>query len=448
MRALSEVKLSQGNHHSGWGADRIQSRSIVWSIVPDNEKRERKARWGLARLFIVGILCLHAVFFRSLWQRIEAGYPDFAVYYTAATILSEGLGHQLYVGHVQSDVQKRFTGQLPTRLGPLPYIHPPTEALLFVPLTWLPFREAFVLWDLLNIAMLFGVAFLLRSEVGALRLIPPWEFVLVSMAFFPVFESLLQGQDSILQLLFCVLAWKALQKNADVLAGCWFALGAFKFQLMVPIVLLFVVWKHRRVLLGFAAVSAVLALISIGLVGWQGLLHYPIFVLQIANTPSLGGVPPDFLPNLHGLIMGWPIHLSGVVGASAVALCSIGLFIFAAKKGGRAFGPGKCGVQFLLAIAVAELIGWQTNIHDNSLLILPLVLITDYCLRRVPQKSGNRFAPLYPALPILISPLWLILWLSIEHMNLMAIPLLWWGWKVGRELPQSGGIEIRVQPQA
>jgi len=420
----------------------------VRSIVPHNEKRERKGRWGLARLFIVGILCLHAVFFLSLWQRIEAGYPDFAVYYTAATILSEGLGHQLYVGHVQSDVQKRFTGQLPTRLGPLPYIHPPTEALIFVPLTWLPFREAFVLWDLLNIAMLFGVALLLRSDVGALCLIPPWEFVLGSIAFFPVFESLLQGQDSILQLLFCVLAWKALKKNTNVMAGCWFALGAFKFQLMLPIVLLFVIWKQRRVLIGFAAVSAVLALISVGLVGWQGLLHYPIYVLQIANTPSLGGVPPDFLPNLHGLIMGWPLHLSGVVGVVTIALSSIGLFIFAARKGGQAFGPGKSGWQFLLAIAVADLIGWQTNIHDFSLLVLPLVLITDYCLRTPQRKLGNRFAPMYPAVPILISPLWLILWLSIGHMNLMAIPLLWWVWKIGRVLPGSGQIEIKVQPQA
>jgi Glycosyltransferase family 87 len=420
----------------------------VRSILLNNEKRERNAGWGLARLFIVGMLCLHAVFFRSLWQRIEAGYPDFAVYYTAATILREGLGHQLYVGHVQSDVQKGFTGELPTRLGPLPYIHPPTEALIFVPLTWLPFREAFVLWDLLNIAMLFGVALLLRSEVGALRLIPPWEFVLGSIAFFPVFESLLQGQDSILQLLFCVLAWRAIEKKADVLAGCWFALGAFKFQLMIPIVLLFVIWKHRRVLIGFAAISVVLVLISVGLVGWQGLLHYPIFVLQIANMPSMGGVPPDFLPNLHGLIMGWPLHLSGMTEISAVAVSSIGLFIFVAKKGGKAFGPGKSGLQFLLAIAVADLIGWQTNIHDYSLLVLPLVLIADYCLRTAPQKPGSRFALLYPAVPILISPLWLILWLSVGHMNLMAIPLLWWVWKIGGEMPQPTKMEISVQPQS
>lgn len=389
------------------------------------------------RLFIVGMLCMHALFFIDLWPRIKRGYPDFVVYYTAATILRNGLGHELYVLRVQSEVQKRFTGELLSRPGPLPYIHPPAEALIFVPLTRLSFLHAYLLWGLLNIAILFGVAWLLRSEVSWLHLIPPWEFVLGSLAFFPVFESLLQGQDSILQLLFCGLAWKALNKRADLLAGCWFALGAFKFQFMLPIVLLIAIWKRKRVLIGFAGVSVVLALISVGLIGWQGLLHYPAFVLQIANTPSLGGVPPDFIPNLHGLVMGWPFHLPGRVGTAAIILSSVGLFLFVAGRGRKWPDLGSSAFHFSLAIAVSDLIGWQTNVHDFSLLVLPLALIADYCFRRPPRPQGDNFALLYPAAPMLISPLWLVLWLAVGHMNLMAVPLLWWVWEIGRKLPVS-----------
>jgi lipid-A-disaccharide synthase-like uncharacterized protein len=44
---------------------------------------------------------------------------------------------------------------------------------------------------------------------------------------------------------------------------------------------------------------------------------------------------------------------------------------------------------------------------------------------------------LYPAAPMLISPLWLVLWLAVGHMNLMAVPLLWWVWEIGRKLPVS-----------
>jgi hypothetical protein len=240
-----------------------------------------------------------------------------------------------------------------------------------------------------------------------------------------------------LQLLFCVLAWKALKKRADLLAGCWFALGAFKFQFILPIVLLIAIWKRKRVLIGFAEVSLVLALISVGLIGRQGLLHYPAFVLQIANAPSLGGVSPDFIPNLHGLVMGWPFHLPGAAGTAASILSSVGLFLFVAGRGRKWPGLGSGAFHFSLAIGVSDLIGWQTNVHDFSLLVLPLALIADYCFRRPPRQPGDNFALLYPAAPMLISPLWLVLWLAVGHMNLMAVPLLWWVWEIGRKLPVS-----------
>ena len=75
---------------------------------------------------------------------------------------------------------------------------------------------------------------------------------------------------------------------------------------------------------------------------------------------------------------------------------------------------------------------------------MPLVLIADYCWRTTPPQSPKRFALLYPAFPLLISYLWLVLWLVAGHMNLMAIPLLWWVWKLGRELPESAHVEISI----
>jgi hypothetical protein len=41
---------------------------------------------------------------------------------------------------------------------------------------------------------------------------------------------------------------------------------------------------------------------------------------------------------------------------------------------------------------------------------------------------------LLPVLPLLISPLWLVLWILKGDVNLMAIPLLWWVWEIGKEL--------------
>ena len=193
------------------------------------------------------MLVLHALFFVIQRQRIQRGYPDFTVFYTGGMVLRQGIGSQLYDPHTQYQVQQQFAGEINSRQGPLPYIHPPFEALFFLPLTLLPYHVAFVTWDVLNVIALFGVALLLRQNLDGLHAVPPWEFVLGFLAFFPVFATLLQGQDSILLLLLCALGFNALKRNSDFLAGGWFALGTFKFQLVIPLVLLLVFWKRKRV---------------------------------------------------------------------------------------------------------------------------------------------------------------------------------------------------------
>lgn len=398
-----------------------------------------KLRVRLLRIFIAGVLCLHLLFFVNLRERIKRGYPDFTVFYTAATILRDGLGHQLYDEHVQYEVQKTSVGQIPSRRGPLPYIHPPYEALVFLPLSWLPYPQAFAVWDVLNLGILFGVALLLRRSVNALRLIPPWEFVIASLAFFPVFDCFLQGQDSILLLLLCALGFNALKREADVLAGCWFALGVFKFQFIIPIVLLLVIWKRSRVAIGFTVVSALLVLISAGVTGWQSLLHYPAFVLGITKSPSTGGVAAGFAPNLRGLAQGL-LSFSTPLGSAAALISSIILFFFAAAKGREACGSKSLELQFSLAVTVSVLIAWQTNMHDVSLLVLPLVLIIDFCLHLLPQSQRKLF--LLPVLPLLISPLWIVLWLVGGMVNLMTIPLLWWVWEMGRAISRDQNVGL------
>jgi hypothetical protein len=146
--------------------------------------------------------------------------------------------------------------------------------------------------------------------------------------------------------------------------------------------------------------------------------------------------------------MGWPPPFPGVVGIALAALISVALFLFAARSGQKtvvpeALGPENLGpenlglqnldLQFSLAIVVAVLIAWQTNAHDLCLLILPLILVADYCARLILQAPA-KFATLLPVLPVLISPLWMVLWLVTAKVNLMAIPLLWWAWRIGKDL--------------
>src|SRR3984893_9693146 len=80
--------------------------------------------WRLVRLLTPAMLCLNLLFFLQFREGIGRGDPDFTVFYTAGTVLREGLGHQLYDRKVQYEAQQSFAGHSPYRRGafaqPLP----------------------------------------------------------------------------------------------------------------------------------------------------------------------------------------------------------------------------------------------------------------------------------------------------------------------------------------
>lgn len=386
--------------------------------------------------FVVAMLWLNMLFAHGYWEGTRRGLTDFSVLYTAGTILREGHGHQLYDRGLQYRVQEAFTGHVGFRRGPLPFIHPPFEGLIFWPLSLFNYRTAFLVWDAISVLALLGAGIILRSCIDWFHKVALWKFMLCALAFFPVVMCLLQGQDSILLLLFCALALRAMRRDSDLVAGCWLALGSFKFQFTLPIVALFFLWKRRRVALGFLPIVAILVLASVGISGPGSLIDYPRFALRVVETQKLGGVPLALLPNLHGLIVGWNGMTPTWVTIAMAVAASILLLGFAVVRGRKAGTPSlqnDFDLQFSLAIVIAVLAAWQTNIHDLSLLVLPLILVTGYGLRS--RDSGQKnFSLFYPSLPLLVSPIWMILWLKIGHVNLMAIPLIWWVWKLTDEL--------------
>ena len=70
---------------------------------------------------------------------------------------------------------------------------------------------------------------------------PPWTVTVVSLAFFPIFFALLQGQDAILLLFLYGLAFVSWKQKRLVSAGAWLACGMFKFHLVLPFLLLILI---------------------------------------------------------------------------------------------------------------------------------------------------------------------------------------------------------------
>lgn len=387
------------------------------------------------------MLGMHLFFLWNVRTRIARGDPDFTAFYAAATLVRSGHAVDIYNPSEQFSAQTRFTDDSDLRRGPLRYIHPPFEALLFVPFTFFPYRAAFILWDLANVGMLVAIAVSLRATLLPGSGIHIWDLLLGLLAFFPIFANFFQGQDAILLLLVVALAFRAMKLRADFSAGCWMALGLFRFQLVIPLVLVLALWGRRRIALGFISVTAVLVLVSAVMVGWENLMRYPGYLWLWASVPGSGRTPRSLLPSLLGLITGWPRldHIHWLV--AIVLIVSAWLVIVVAGMKNRAQEPRFFDFCFACAILASVLVGYNTSTYDLALLVLPLAVML-----REGLTGLVRVRLLLPIVPLLISPFWFLIGMYWKNFNVIAIFLLWWLFALRHELLRRTGTASALQP--
>lgn len=379
-----------------------------------------------------GTLLLHAVLAWNSADLVRKGYPDFTIFYCAGKIVRDGLGPKMYDEATQYKVQQEFAAGVSIRKGPLPYNHPPFEALLFVPFTWLPYWLAFLLWDLIGLGILLGLPLLLRPHIPILLQLSLLQWLLASLAFFPVFIALLQGQDILLLGLLLALAFIALKKQNDLAAGCWLGLGLFRPHFIVPLLLVLLWQKRTKAVAGFLLVAAVLGVISVAIVGWQGALSYPDYVFRAEQTMAdRKTVVPIGMPNLRGLVNVLLVPaVTARIADSIVVLLSVAMLLYAAWRWRKS---GNFQLGFSLAVLSAVLTGYHAFAYDLSLLLVPIALVLDYCLKSEVPGAAKRWL-LGPLVLLFLTPLQMFLSMRAERYSLMTVALLVWWWGMAREM--------------
>ena len=300
------------------------------------------------------------------------GNADFRNCYTAGVILRSGQGLRLYDYELQKSIQDRL---IAPSSNVLPYVHLPYEALLYAPLSVFTYGKAFLCFLGLNVLCLLGCYRALKGKLGRLHALW-WCFpFLFLIGFAPVVAALVQGQDSLITLLFLATALVGLEAGNDALAGFLVGLAMFKFQLVLPIAALFFLWRRWRFVLG-ASLSIFLTLaVSTLMVGVHGMVEYVRSFHNISTTFMAGGrvlyrMPVSRMPNLRGFISAIP-HLSSGAATALVLILSVILFGLAAWSGRRA------STQWQLAIAVpaSAVIGYHVLTHDLSVLLIPMAML-------------------------------------------------------------------------
>jgi hypothetical protein len=360
-------------------------------------------------------LCNMTMAFRML-PELRNGYQDFTIYYTGARLIRSERA-SLYDLATQYRTELSFT-HVPIRLGPLPFNHPPFEALLFVPFTLLDFWPAYLLWTAFNLIMLTAVVTLLARHFPGFAAVSPLTIGIGSIAYFPITIGIIQGQDIILLLLLVVLAVICLEREHAEVAGALLGLGLFRPQWALPLVLLFAI-RRWRVLLGFAPVAVILAGISAAIMGWRGPLNYVQFVLHLEGTDARG-FSTSHVPNLRGLIQ----QLPGTAGPwkDVLIFAFSGILFFLAA---RRIRNGRDSIIFSSSLAVVTtiLISFHTLVYDLSLLF-PML---SYVLFRTADPSKRNLDSLMVITTALmfLTPLYVFLHYSVGKFVYVSLILLW-----------------------
>ncbi len=163
-------------------------------------------------------------------------------------MVRSGYAQQLYDFDAQLHFQRLLVGPGDV---PLPFNRPAFEALLFVPFSFLSYRAAYFTLVLVNVVLLAICFRLLRGRLDNLAAVHPALPVAVFAGFLPLAAALMQGQDSILLLTLLTMAMVLLERGRDFGAGLLVGLGLFKLQIVLPLVVLFLVWRRWRFSAGF-----------------------------------------------------------------------------------------------------------------------------------------------------------------------------------------------------
>jgi hypothetical protein len=341
------------------------------SIAVAEESGAQEARKSWPHDLVLGILPLLIGIEILLWTAYLPlglrGFADFRQLYTGGYMLRTGHGGELY----DYDSQQRFQEYLVPVGGHLPLVisHLAYEELLFVPLSMLRYRIAYFGFMALNFALLIFCAELLRRRFGVLSDRWKWLPAFLLLAFFPISRTLQNGQDSILILSLLLAAQWALDCDKQFTAGLLVGIGIFKFQIVIPIAILFLIWRRWRFLEGVAASSAAAGLVTLWLIGIGGVRGYFQILLSMslrlysAADMRRYTIDPREMLNLRGLISAmFGGFLPPMYVHLLVAACS--LFVLAAAARRRP--------SMTLAVAAASLVSYHFIVHDASILIIPI----------------------------------------------------------------------------
>lgn len=319
---------------------------------------------------------------------------DFISFWMAGALVHEGAGSALYDMALQRTFQTDLRLQVATVEGIrgqadflIPYHNPPAMALLLVPMGMLPLSLAWLLWSSLNLlAAVVAVALPLKGTPRAAAV------AVAMLTFTAVPDSLLWGQMVGLLALALALGLLALVSGRPLLGGVFLGMLCLKPQYAAVLALVFLAKRRWRELAGMALAGALIAILSLLVVGLDGILSYLELLRRIGdfNPPTESLVKPYAMVNWRNLITHlWPEISSS---AGSVAVLALGaatvLAVLLAWRGPWEPGSPRFRLQMLVVVVATVLASPHSHFHGAALLLAPLALVLAKPSKALPLDSA------------------------------------------------------------
>ncbi len=331
-------------------------------------------------------------FLRGVMPAFTAITDDFPEYFTSATIARHGQdAAKLYDGAWFREQTRRYgvgSGDNPGEFRP----YPPSTALLLMPLTGFKPLTALRVVTLLSLACLI-CSMLLLNRIFAWDLLDSSLFILASG--WGLYSGLRFGHPYILISTFCLLGYQLYLKRMPWLAGL--SLGVFVPIKYYPLSVLaaFALYRQWRVVMGGGIAIAAVALISIGMLGWQ--IHQT-FIADVLLNHLAGHVDPgprfiavfqsfdtlfdrlfifDPVRNPHPVLDEPVLRTVAVVATKGLLMLAAAAALIKLARGSTAGAIAPAiGILGILALLIAP----GSGTYAFVLLWLPVALLIDYFL--------------------------------------------------------------------
>ncbi len=238
------------------------------------------------------------------------------------------------------------------------FLSPPPFAWLIVPLTTLGPAGATYAWLIISVASVVAAWWIAAPASGWIRAV----WLVAALAWYPVQYSVSLAQPAAVVLLAVIACWALAERGRPYLAGVVLGLSVLKPQLVIALPLVLLAAGRWKIALAWAATVGVAALVSLIMIGQQGVGDYRALLAEAQNVTNNRYFTSAFVLGSGSASYAWQVAvlLAGLAGAYLNRTASLDR-LFAMGLVATAIGATYWHLQDYAIIVGAAWLFWRTN---------------------------------------------------------------------------------------